>query len=346
MLFTLNSMISYVYATDFSSSGVIDGSQSASLIVSAGVQQMGDDVIFGTGYNTTTYQNFYTVPNLSNYYSTPISAPHGFVDATSPTVSFASRPYSVYDLVVRGAGTFVFQVSDHNQPLNQVGPLTVDLMAALYIKPGSTTAFDPSNTLSNLVVLNDDNSAAGSSNPYALFYQNTNASDCITMSLVYFPWDSAPPGQQVDITASGPGQIASSCSALGPSTDGTQTSLERNASALQGIYNLQTSIINNGLNYDCSLFDAHGACISAGGRYTNTSTPTGDSAGALVIGGYRVNDNVRVGAYLDQGIASSLPTGISLKQYSPLFGAFAVWQARQDGLVRALKWLLVTMIQT
>jgi hypothetical protein len=335
MLFFLNSMIGYVYATDFSSLGVIDGSQSASLIVSSGMY--GDDVIFGTGYNTPTYQGFYTVPNLSNYYSTPITAPHNFVDATASGVSFASRPYSVYNLVVRGAGTFVFQVSDHNYTLNQVGPSTVDLMAALYVKPGSTTAFDPSNTLSNLVVVNDDNSAFGGSNPYAVFYQNTNASDCITMSLVYFPWSSAPLGQQVDITASGPGQIASSCSALGPSTDGTQTSLERNASALQGIYNLKASIINNGLNYDCSLFDVHGLCISTGGRITNTNTPTGDSTGALVVGGYRVNENVRVGAYLDQGVSSSTPTGFNLKQHNPLFGAYVVWQARQDGLGSQVK---------
>jgi autotransporter-associated beta strand protein len=124
---------------------------------------------------------------------------------------------------------------------------------------------------------------------------------------------------------------------LTPNVADTQTSLTNNLVALQGIYNLQTSTINNGLNYDCSLFDVHGLCISNGGRYTNTNTPTGDSTGALVIGGYRVNDKVRIGAYLDQGISSSTPTGINLKQHNPLFGAFAVWQARQDGLGAKVK---------
>jgi autotransporter-associated beta strand protein len=124
---------------------------------------------------------------------------------------------------------------------------------------------------------------------------------------------------------------------LTPNVADTQTSLTNNLAALQGVYNLQTSTINNGLNYDCSLFDVHGLCISTGGRYTNTNTPTGDSTGALVIGGYRVNDNVRVGAYLDQGISSSTPTGVNLKQHNPLFGAFAVWQARQDGLGAQVK---------
>jgi len=123
----------------------------------------------------------------------------------------------------------------------------------------------------------------------------------------------------------------------GPNAEDTQASLTNNLASLQGAFNLQTSIINNGLGYDCSLFDVHGLCISTGGRITNTNTPTGDSTSALVIGGYRVNDNVRVGAYLDQGISSSTPTGINLKQHNPLFGAFAVWQARQDGLGAQVK---------
>ena len=117
----------------------------------------------------------------------------------------------------------------------------------------------------------------------------------------------------------------------------TQTSLTNNLASLQGAFNLQTSIINNGLSYDCSLFDTRGLCISTGGRYSNTNTPTGDSTGALVIGSYRVNDNVRVGAYLDQGISSSMPTGIHLQQHNPLFGAFGVWQASEDGLGAQVK---------
>ena len=125
--------------------------------------------------------------------------------------------------------------------------------------------------------------------------------------------------------------------ASGPSSANTQTSLTNNLAALQGVYNLQTSIINNSLSYDCTLFDVHSLCISTGGRFSNTNTPTGDSAGALVIVSYRVNNNVRVGAYLDQGISSSTPSGINLKQHNPLFGAFAVWQSREDGLGTKIK---------
>lgn len=124
----------------------------------------------------------------------------------------------------------------------------------------------------------------------------------------------------------------------GPSTVNTQTALETNASDLHSIYNLQSSIISNGLSYDCALFDVHGLCLSTGGRYSNTNTPTGDSAGALVIGAYRLNEQVRMGVYLDQGgVSNSLPSGLHLKQGNPLFGAFAVWQANQDGLGAQIK---------
>ena len=123
----------------------------------------------------------------------------------------------------------------------------------------------------------------------------------------------------------------------GPNLLDTSESLNANAINVQAAFILQSSAIHANLNNDCDVFDAHGLCISAGGRYSNTNTSKGDSTGALVIGGYRVNDNVRVGAYLDQGVASSLPTGISLQQHNPLFGAYGVWQARQDGLGAKVK---------
>ncbi len=112
---------------------------------------------------------------------------------------------------------------------------------------------------------------------------------------------------------------------LRASTVDTRQSLVNNAQALQSIFNLETSVINNGLDYDCPLFDKQNFSVSTGGRYSRYGT------GALVIGGYRVNDNVRVGLSLDQGLSSSLPAGIKLRQHNPLFGAFGVWQARQDG---------------
>ncbi len=112
-------------------------------------------------------------------------------------------------------------MTDPAHPVNfvaqRVGPRTIDLMAALYVKSGTGSAFNSANMLQNLVMLNDDNTSAGSANPYPMFYINSSSTDCIIMSLVYFPWSRVPIPSRVNITASGPGNIATNCAALGPS---------------------------------------------------------------------------------------------------------------------------------
>ena len=160
------------YATEFSSTGTIDGSQSANLIVNPG----GRVIVFGAGYNTTTYQNYYSVSNLTPFYApNSISVPSGFTDAANvPSGQYDIRPYSIYNIVVKGVGLYSFQVTDPAYPTNWTGS-TIDLMAALYVTSGNLSAFDSSNTLTNLVALNDD--VTGSANPYPLFYNNSSATD-------------------------------------------------------------------------------------------------------------------------------------------------------------------------
>ncbi|HWR01223.1 MAG TPA: autotransporter outer membrane beta-barrel domain-containing protein [Chlorobaculum sp.] len=118
---------------------------------------------------------------------------------------------------------------------------------------------------------------------------------------------------------------------LRASTVDTQQSLVNNAQALQSIFSMESSVINNGLNYDLPLSEKSNMGIATGARYSRYGT------GVLLLGGFRVNDHVRTGLYLDQGVSSSLPAGIELRQHSPLFGAFGVWQARQDGLGAQMK---------
>jgi len=111
----------------------------------------------------------------------------------------------------------------------------------------------------------------------------------------------------------------------------TQLSLAASAYALRGVYNLQTATINNGLNYDCTVFDTHGVCISVGGRYTSTDSPGTNNGNALVVASYNLTDHVRVGGYLDQNISNSTPTGIKLNNGSPLAGLFGVWNEHKSG---------------
>jgi hypothetical protein len=118
----------------------------------------------------------------------------------------------------------------------------------------------------------------------------------------------------------------------GPAAADTQSSMQYQASQLRSAFNTQTVAANFALNYDCTLFDAKGMCISAGGRYTTIDNPNINNSAAVVTLGYKVNPNIRIGAYLDQNIHISHPTGIDISNNTPLMGLYAVWNKEQSGL--------------
>ena len=119
---------------------------------------------------------------------------------------------------------------------------------------------------------------------------------------------------------------------LGPAAADTQSSMQYQASQLRSAFNTQTVAANFALNYDCNVFDAKGMCISAGGRYTTIDNPNINNSAAVVTLGYKVNPNIRIGAYLDQNINISHPTGINISNNTPLMGLYAVWNKEQNGL--------------
>lgn len=112
----------------------------------------------------------------------------------------------------------------------------------------------------------------------------------------------------------------------------TQSSMRYQASQLRSAFNTQTVAANFALNYDCNVFDAKGMCISAGGRYTTIDNPNINNSAAVVTLGYKVNPNIRMGAYLDQNINISNPTGINISNNTPLMGLYAVWNKEPSGL--------------
>lgn len=118
---------------------------------------------------------------------------------------------------------------------------------------------------------------------------------------------------------------------LTPSVADTQTSVASSAAALRGVYGLQTEEIDNGLNYDCGLFDKNGICVSTGGRYIHSSTSHSDSSDGLLIGAIRLNDRVRVGAWAEQNIGNTAPSGIKLGDGNPMLGLFGVWNQNANG---------------
>jgi hypothetical protein len=105
-----------------------------------------------------------------------------------------------------------------------------------------------------------------------------------------------------------------------------------NAYALRSVYNIQSAAINAGLSYDCAVFDKEGLCLSTGGRYSTTNSPEASTTSGLLIGSYKYDKNVRLGAWIDQNLSTQNADGIKLSNNEPLFGVFGVWAERNDGL--------------
>ena len=117
----------------------------------------------------------------------------------------------------------------------------------------------------------------------------------------------------------------------------TQSSLESSAQALRSVYALQTSTLAAGLNYDCSIFDKNGICVSAGGRYQRVNTGETKAANGLLMGAYQVHPHLRLGAWVDQNLSVNTGAGIRLSNSKPMFGVFGVWSADRSGQGLALK---------
>lgn len=117
----------------------------------------------------------------------------------------------------------------------------------------------------------------------------------------------------------------------GPSLEDTQASMQLSANRLRGIYSLQTSALINGLSYDCQVFDLNNICLSTGGRYSNNSGASGNTTSALLIGAYRFNKNIRVGAWVDQNLSTNTISGVNLGNSKPLFGVFGAWAENPTG---------------
>lgn len=122
--------------------------------------------------------------------------------------------------------------------------------------------------------------------------------------------------------------------AAGPSVADTQLSLRQSAQKVRSVFNV-AAIASNFANmntYDCALFDARGVCVSVGGRYTSANSPDTATSNAVLVLGYKVSPQLRVGAFVDESFNRNTPTGIDLDNRVPLMGLFGVWNQNADGL--------------
>jgi hypothetical protein len=125
----------------------------------------------------------------------------------------------------------------------------------------------------------------------------------------------------------------------GGSTADTQSSLASQARKLRGAFNatMASSNFANMNTYDCNLFDKNNMCISAGGRITTIDNPSSHHSAAVVVLGYKVSPNIRIGGFLDQSVNHNMPTGVDMSNKNPMMGAFAVWNQQADGLGLQMK---------
>ena len=116
-----------------------------------------------------------------------------------------------------------------------------------------------------------------------------------------------------------------------PQGQGSDVSSALYAAALQNAYNLQTFTMINQLTYDCSVFNAKGICISPGSRYTTSNGTSSDATGVLLVGAYKINKNIRLGAWVDKSLSTNTQAGVNLSNSNPYYGVFGVWSEKEDG---------------
>jgi hypothetical protein len=117
-----------------------------------------------------------------------------------------------------------------------------------------------------------------------------------------------------------------------PSIADTMSSLTDQSNKLRQVFNNQTNIANNSLNYDCELLSNNNMCVAIGGRYSKYDFNGQHNAADVLVLGFKVNPNFRVSAHMDQKLNRSNLTGISLDNKTPLFGLLAVYNENPNGL--------------
>jgi hypothetical protein len=240
--------------------------------------------------------NAASIVSLTGSGSTPIS---NFVQSSTGTLKMVASPT-----------TF--------QRLNITGTATLGGTLGLTASTGSYTA-------GHYVLIN---ATGGVSGTFATFNNNLST---VAPSLQYtLGYDAN--NVYLDLTASSSSSNSSnSSSSASPTAADTQSALLYSAAALRGVFNQQSALVSNSMNYDCTLFAENDMCVSGGGRFLTTNSITGEQTSTLLIAAYRAKPTLRLGAFVDENVPAVNTSGINLEK-SPMYGLFGVWNENPDAM--------------
>ncbi|SVA59597.1 uncharacterized protein METZ01_LOCUS112451, partial [marine metagenome] len=125
-------------------------------------------------------------------------------------------------------------------------------------------------------------------------------------------------------------------------TDDTDTSVKDKVkpSVILGFNDLNTVTQVNFANmntYDCDLFDKNNICLSLGSRYTSINTPKTETNSAVMVGGYRLSDTLRVAGFYHSNLSHKTPASFTLSDKTPMTGGLVVWNQNPNHLGYQLK---------
>jgi hypothetical protein len=130
----------------------------------------------------------------------------------------------------------------------------------------------------------------------------------------------------------GPGAFTASASAPappGPDVLNTVISILLNEPGVRSVLLRHATATTNALDYDCSLFDSNNVCVSVGARYGQLGSDNTEFTG-LLTAAYRVTNEVRLGLFADHRLSGTTPDGLRLRDNTPIFGGFVVYEENAD----------------
>ena len=158
-----------------------------------------------------------------------------------------------------------------------------------------------------------------------------------------YPWTlSNSSGKLWDLVIAGNTASGSNSSISQDITPDTITSVTTSVkpNVILGINNLTSVTEVNFANmntYDCDLFDKNNICLSLGSRYTSINTPKTETNSAVMVGGYKLSDTLRVAAFYHSNLSHKTPASFTLSDKTPMTGGLVVWNQNPNHLGYQLK---------